>query len=242
MSLYDDVSYAVRGEAEQAHQAALDSFSQPGTWLTAAERADIVDEVRRARVEAGVQEDDATEVNPVSPAELPDGVRAIAREIAVSPKNIGRDFYDAAVPAQLTDAEYVELVSVVARAVGLDIFARGIGAPMRKIGAALPEEPTYLRPGSTADGVAFVPLIPDGKAGGEEGAALYGGRGMTPNILRATSLVPDECRGVYDLNEAQYIPFDSLMDFGFSYEPPTIDRPQIELVAGRISALNDCFY
>ena len=70
-------------------------------------------------------------------------------------------------------------------------------------------------------------------------ADLYPGRGA--NVLRAMSLVPDCVRQMRSLSVAQYLPIEQVPD-------PTADpgralsRAQIELLAGRISALNECFY
>jgi hypothetical protein len=62
---------------------------------------------------------------------------------------------------------------------------------------------------------------------------------MVPNIMRALSLVPDAARMLRRLSAAHYIREDQIPD-------PTIrrilDRSQMELVAARVSALNQCFY
>ena len=71
-------------------------------------------------------------------------------------------------------------------------------------------------------------------------ADVYGGAPFVPNIVRALSLVPDEV--AHDAQrppEAHYLPVDQIGD-------PTVrralDRMQMELVAARVSALNQCFY
>ena len=57
--------------------------------------------------------------------------------------------------------------------------------------------------------------------------------------MRALSLVPDEVRMLRRLSEAHYLPIEKIPD-------PTchraLDRMQMELVAARVSALNECFY
>ena len=70
----------------------------------------------------------------------------------------------------------------------------------------------------------FMDLFPDGRA---------------PNVIRALSLVPDEVRGLKELSAAQYVPLKALFDLRAGR---AIDRSQIELLAGRVSALNECFY
>jgi hypothetical protein len=59
-------------------------------------------------------------------------------------------------------------------------------------------------------------------------------------VIRALSLVPDEVRQLLDLSAAQYLSAPQMMQFGRDFR--SISRAQIELVAGRTSALNECFY
>ncbi len=241
MTLYDDSGYSVRPEVTTAHEAALDSFRRPGTWWTGTQRAEIVAEARRARIEAGVQSPDGfSDQGPGALADLPEAARKAARDLAVAPKNIDRAFYDGIVPDGLTDAEYVETVSVTARATDLDVFARGIGAPMAEVGEPKDGEPSRNRPDGANDDIAFAPMIHNGRRGGEAGKALYGGE-MMPNILRATSLVPDEFRHVVSIVLPQYVSLDQFMNLDYTNDP-SISRTQMELVAGRISAINGCFY
>ena len=61
-----------------------------------------------------------------------------------------------------------------------------------------------------------------------------------PVCLYAGSLVPEEVIGFFDLAGAYYLTGAQMQDLG--NEPRAIDRAQIELVAGRISALNQCVY
>jgi hypothetical protein len=53
--------------------------------------------------------------------------------------------------------------------------------------------------------------------------------------------VPDAVRLVRALSAAQYVPMEQVADPGADPRR-ALDRPQIELVAGRVSALNECFY
>ena len=60
------------------------------------------------------------------------------------------------------------------------------------------------------------------------------------NIHRALSLVPAEVAGFFDLDAAQYLPDAALRDFGTEYRALT--HAQIEFLAARVSAINQCFY
>ena len=82
--------------------------------------------------------------------------------------------------------------------------------------------------------------IPNGPAGKEIGKDLYKGRPM-PYILRALSLVPDECRSNMVLESCQYAELGRVLDFSYNHYD-SLSRPQVEIIAGRVSALNECFY
>ena len=87
--------------------------------------------------------------------------------------------------------------------------------------------------------MGFVPTIPtDGAIGNE--ADLWQD-GWAPNVLRALTLVPDALRGWRDLAGAQYLSFAGMKNM-VKDEARTINRMQMELVAGRVSAVNECFY
>ena len=69
-----------------------------------------------------------------------------------------------------------------------------------------------------------------------------GGRDIRgrPNVLRALSLVPDAVRQLQELSEVHYLPMADVVDPRARI--PSLSRPQMELLAGRVSALNECFY
>jgi len=54
-------------------------------------------------------------------------------------------------------------------------------------------------------------------------------------------LVPEEAKGLIALGKAQYLKITDFMDLDFSYDPD-MTRAQIELLAARVSAINECFY
>ena len=73
-----------------------------------------------------------------------------------------------------------------------------------------------------------------------EDADIYGmPGGRAPNVIRALSLVPAEVRSWQALGGAQYLSPERMMSMETGR---ALDRAQIELVAGRVSALNECFY
>ena len=79
----------------------------------------------------------------------------------------------------------------------------------------------------------------EGIAADAESDLFPGGR--TGNVVRAMSLVPEAVRLLKTLSAAHYVAMDLVGQPGTNGDR-AISRPQIELVAGRVSALNECFY
>lgn len=87
---------------------------------------------------------------------------------------------------------------------------------------------------------AWVPMVPPTAVTDAE-ADLYGGNKRTGNVLAAMSLVPDSVRMLKTLSGVQYLMMDEVANpSGASNR--AITRSQMELIAGRVSSLNDCFY
>jgi hypothetical protein len=196
-------------------------------------------EARKAGYDAGL-----LEPPPGGPEEpelqLSEAVRRVIRTMATSVQDLDAAFCEQAIANGLSDAEYVEIVSVVARIVDIDVFARGIGVSPRPLPAVEPGEPSRERPDTAVIEHAWVPTVPNGPAGGGIGASLYHGQPM-PYIVRSLSLVPDELRAHVELEIAHYTRLDKLFDYQYQHHDE-LTRPQAEVVAGRVSALNDCFY
>jgi hypothetical protein len=239
MSLYADSTYPVRNEIADVHRRQFAGIAAPGTWFTGEERQSIAAEARKAGFEAGLLE--PPDEGPERPAiELPEATRQVIRTIAVSVKALTQDFCRTALEGGLSDAEYVEIVGVVSRIVDLDVFARGIGDAPRPLPQPTAGMPTRERPDTAVFEEAWLPTIPNGPNGGEIGKALYHGQPM-PYIVRSMSLVPDELCAHVELEVAHYTRLDKLFDYQYQHHDG-LTRPQAEVVAGRVSALNDCFY
>ena len=239
MTLYSDSEYPVREEIDAVHAGQLDQLADPGTWGTGAQRLAVAGECRQACYDAGILEE-PEDAGPPSGIELPGAVRGMIRKLAVTPKDYLEESYEEATGGGLSDEEYVEIVGIVSRLTDMDIFARGIGVPLRPLPAARDGRPTRARPKAARKELAWVPTVPNFPEGGEEAAEMYG-EGYKPYIIRSLSLVPDEGRRHFELEDVHYLSIRNLTiedhrrHGGFT-------RPQVELVAGRVSALNECFY
>lgn len=239
MTLYADSRYPVRADLDAVHEAQLDQLADPGTWGTAAQRLAIAGEARQACYDAGTQEEPEN-TGPRSDVELPKPARDMVRKLAVAPKDYLEDSYEEARSGGLSDEEYVEMVGIVARVTDMDVFARGIGVPLRPLPAARGGQPSRVRPKVAKKEMAWVPTVPNLPEGGEEAAEIYEGQ-YRPYILRSLSLVPDEMQRHIDLEEIQYLPMKNILIKDFEHHEG-FTRAQTELIAGRVSALNECFY
>ncbi len=141
--------------------------------------------------------------------------------------------------AGLSEEQYVEIIGTLVAMVSIDSFCRGIGVPLNPLPEPQPGDPTHYRPpGARREAAAWVPMISSEHATGAE-ADLYGGK-PTGNVIRAMSLAPDEVRTLQDLGSVHYLPTGQVRDPGAA--SGTLDRMQMELIAGRVSALRQCFY
>jgi hypothetical protein len=240
MTLYSDTTLPIPASIEALHNDELLSFARPGTWVTATQRTAIAAEARKARSEACIHESigDETLADLV---ELPESARRVAHSVALGGIGIDKKFCDQAQADGLTEGAYVEVVGVVARIVHLDVFARGIGVPSRKLGDPLEDkEPSMERPSVAKQESFFTASIPSAPEGGELAVSLFGSE-PAANIMRSLSLIPDEARRLNRVIDQEYFSGDSMFNLTYSSREG-ISRPQLELVAAKVSELNQCFY
>ena len=164
----------------------------------------------------------------------------VVSTLAGNGKYINRKTMDNALDAGLSEAEYIELIGVTTRSISLDIFSKGVGLPYATYENPENSVPTKQLPTFLKKEGAWIRTIPAGDSGGTDGKKLYGDI-QAPFIFRALSLVPDEAKEVMTISTTQYVPAKKLMSLEFSHEKE-FGRSLVELVAGRTSALNECFY
>jgi len=240
---YDVAPVHVREDLPEAHRRAWERLAAPGAWWSGAERVAIAAEVRQAprcplcRERRAALSPMSVEGAHVSLGELSDGVVDVVHRVTTDPGRLSRAWFEAATADALTDAQYVELIGVLVTVVSIDSFCWALGLSSHPLPKPVAGEPTHYRPPGAHSESAWVPMIAESRATGAE-ADLYLGR-RTGNVIRALSLVPDEVRTLLDLSAAHYMAPKDMMDFGARR---ALDRAQIELIAGRVSALNECFY
>ena len=240
---YSDAPIPVPNDITQAHRFLLDHIRSPGTWWTGAERVAIATESRRAADCALCRERRAS-LSPATvhgthdgPHDLAPNVVDTIHRIRTDPARLSKPWFDGVIAGGLEVTHYVELVGVTTLVAGMDYFALALGSVPLTLPTSLPGEPSRHRPAAAKEGTAWVPMVAPEDAGDEPD--LYPEAPVIPNIIRALSLVPPEVRALRRSSDAHYLPVTQIPD---PTARRTLDRAQMELVAARVSALNQCFY
>ena len=244
-----DISYRaapvpVSDDFAAAHTRFWRRLASPGSWWTGAERVAIAAEVRQAwhcaLCQARKRALTPTAVQGLHDHlnTLPEAAVEVIHRVVTDPGRLSRKWFNDTLAAGLSVEPYVEIIGTLVAMVSIDSFCRGIGVPFHPLPEPQPGAPSHYRPPSARQEDAWVPMIPvDGATGAE--ADLYGGQAVG-NVLRAMSLVPDEVRTLVDLSAAHYLPMGQVRDPSAS--TGALTRMQMELIAGRVSALRQCFY
>ena len=240
---YTEAPAPVRADIVAAHDRAWRRIARPGTWHSGETRVRIAAETRNAR-NCRLCAARKAALSPYSVAgehdslgNLPDVIVDAIHRIATDPGRLTRAWYRGLLVDGLVDAEYVETVGVVCTTISVDTFARAMGMDPLPLPEPVAGEPIRVRPASASRGAAWVPWIAPGDAADDE---LDMFSPEHANIHRAMSLVPAEARGFFDLVETQYLQRHQMRDFDREFR--AITHAQIELIAGRISAINQCVY
>ncbi len=152
---------------------------------------------------------------------LPDGAIEAARLLAAHPAAARRGWVEGLVGGDLDEPRFVELLGVVGRLVAVDTFYEALGMDLVPLPDALPGKPTGEVATVARRGKGWVPMV--------------GGTSIT----RALSLVPAENEELERFHGPMYLRFDEMSD---PHVIRGLTRSQMELVAARTSAVNECFY
>ena len=243
---YTESPYPVRENIVAANRLAWDRIAGPGNWWTGEERIVIAEAVRKA-ADCGLcsarQSGNSAEGTPGEhdhAGMLP--IRAIEaiHRLANEPAQLDRKWYEGLLDDDFTDAHYVEIVGIAVTVVCIDAFHRALKLPLEPLPKPKPGTPTFYRPHTAVlSDQAWVPMITKSASVGTAEEDLYPGA-HTGNVLMAMSLVPDAVRLLNDTHTAHYVDFARV---GFAGPSDwELSRPQIELIAARVSVLNHCFY
>ena len=242
---YGRAPLAIRPDLATAHRAYWEVLRRPGSWWTGAERVALAAASRSARDCVFCRE----RKQALSPYGVPgvhdhDGVleeRAVdaVHRVVTDQSRITQRWVDDNADHGLTHEAYVELVGVVVAVLSIDEFHRALGMELEALPSPEAGDIDRYRPQILSEDIGFVPTVPpEGAVGAERG--LWP-EGRSANVIRALTLVPQAMKDWVALADAQYLSIAGMANF-FKDDARSIDRMQMELLAGRVSAANRCFY
>ena len=216
--VYDNID--VREDIADAHRQTWDALAQAGAFWSGVDRIEIAKQARAARSQRK-----ELAFNRTYPAtQLTAQAIEATRKIAADAGKIDRAWASQQV-ASLSAGAYAELVSIVAAVSAIDAFCEALG----RTHEPLPEphggscHPAQAE--SAIDIGGYLPMVDPWEG---------------PNVPRALSLVPsanqlfmNNVRSMYGGNGGGFN--DMVWDGPLS-------RPQAELLAARVSSINECFY
>lgn len=233
-----------RPDLAAAIERAWTHVSGSGTWFTGIERLAIAEEVRAAkpcslcRARKAALSPYAVTGDHEDCGKLPSPVIEVVHRVSTDSGRLTESWYRSMLDAGISDAEYVEVIGIIAIIMGLDTLDRALGCPPHTLPKPHGGMPSRARPAGAAQTIAWVPTLePDDVTADDLDPYPFG---APVNIHRALSLVPAEVRAFFDLDFELYMPQAAIRDF--DHDLRALDHPQIELLAGRTSYLNDCFY
>jgi hypothetical protein len=223
----------VRPKVAAAHAATLAALTGPGAFWTGAERRALVEATRGApacglclrRRDALAPAAVAGRHDDAGP--LPPEVVDAVHRIRTDSGRLTRRWFDGKVAAGIDVPHWVEMVGVIGAATILDTFAHGLGEPPARLPDARPGAPSGVTSDAVVDDGAWVPIEAVAQGPG------VGGLPDVPNIRRALARVPEARKLFFGMVAPHY----ALVEFGID-----LDRSQTELIAAKVSALNQCFY
>jgi len=212
------------------HERVWAALGEPGDWLDARARREVVRAVRasascavcdrRAGVASPAMARAEHEPAPLLAAGLVDVAHRLTRDNA----RLGRSWADG-VMAVVGVGPYAEVVGIAAAVRVVDTFRRLTGRDPAALPAPRPGDPPRALPDSVGDVGAWVPQ------------SLTKARA---NVSRALSCVPRTDTRVWrPLVDAHYSRGAEFASFTWDR---ALTRPQVELVAATVTWLNECFY
>jgi len=241
---YGRSAFDVRADLVEAHSRVWERIGLPGTWWGASERGAIARTVRAALCDtdplapwvAPSTDPGRLDAEPDLDPKVQDAVYRLTLHAATLTEDWYRQVLD---DTAITPEQWVEIIEVVISVVCVDRFAEMIDAPAPAFPRPQTGEPSRVRPPARPARHHWVPVLHVEDATDE--FAMYGpSPTLVPPVVRALTLVPSAKATLDELGSAQYIPHREMVDLNWTRGP--LDRRQVELVAGRLSALRECFY
>ena len=231
----------IRENLKREMDLAWTRLASAGTWWTGAERLAIVAEARHAlNCDLCRRRKKALSPYAVNGAhdalnEFPEGVVEAIHRLVTDAGRITNNWLRS---LDIEETHYVEIIGVIAVLTGLDTLHRALGQPLHSLPDPIAGEPTRYKPSGAKSNLAWVETLAPEDVGTRDPNPypVHGDK----NIHRALSLVPQEVFNFFDLDVELYLKDHEIRDFETEFR--AISHAQIELIAGRTSALAGCFY
>lgn len=234
-----------RDDLIDAHKAAWDWIARPGTWMTGAQRCEVVRETRlaqtcdlcdrRKQALSPAAIEGAHESNGILPAAQVDAIHRLATD----PGRLSKGWLEKLFADGLDDGVYVETSGIVSIVMTMDTFTWAMGLDPEPVPAPVAGEPARYRPPGAKINDCWVATVNYGDHVASDGP-LYGARAS--GVHRALSLVPATKIAVFDLQMAHYISSEAVASMAVDGLDRSISRSQIEILASRVSVLNQCLF
>ena len=220
----------VRSDLVAAHRQAWSALARPGTWWTGSQRVELAATAIAAM----------TDASPLPPWIAPSSVEGWLGGDLVAPATAHDAIYRVAAHAgtlseswyhqiceELGDLAYVEVVGIACTVAAVVAFRRAAGLAPWELPRPVDGEPSRVVP-------------PDLVPAGLNWVRVTSPADAVAAVVQAFTSVPDEHQRLWTLADAEYIPNLEMVDPHWTRG--TLSRPQMELVAARVSQLRECFY
>ncbi len=220
------------------------ALGTPGTWLTGTQRVAVAAEARAARrcdqcdrrrtaLWAGSEPGHHHTAGGV-----PANTAELIHRITTDSARLTRAVVDRAAAA-LGEGDYVEMVATVGVLVTLDTFTLALGTDTLDLPPPVPGEPERTAPPGAARRHNWVATVDPEQAEGLV-ARLYASDATVATVVEALTLAPRGAADFWRLAGPLYLKPD---EPGPGHETEgSLTRAEVELIAARVSALNECFY
>lgn len=158
--------------------------------------------------------------------DLPEAVVDAVYRIALHASTLTDDWYRSVLDRGVDPVAYVEMVGIVVAVAAVDGFYRAVGLQRPALPTALPGAASGDHPPVEPATLNWVLVATPAD--------------RTAAVVQGLSAAPAEWDNVARLHAAQYIPVDEMGELGWSRG--TLTRPEMELVAARLSAARECFF
>ena len=213
----------------EVHRSVWDRIGRCGTWWTGEERVAIVAEARQALTcELCIERSEVLspmmiEGDHESVSDLPSAAIDLIHRLTTDPGRLSRE-WAVEIMDILGEEAYVEIATIVSLQSVIDSYSRCLGLPLRTLPIAGTGIPSCERPEGVGDVGAWVSQTTNKELA---------------NVSRAASLVPETESLWREIVQAHYSRGPEFANLIWDRD---LSRPQVELLASTVSALNECFY